>query len=540
MLSDWTIRSKLIGAFGVILILMALTTFSAWLNLDRAARYNDDALEVIDQSTRMVEREVDHLSWTNSMADSLLVREPFDGELDHTQCAFGSWFQAMRDSDYYDEADSRFREAFDALEEPHIRLHESGQRVVEMQREGSFDQALTVYREETLSARSTFQSRLATFREVLEAEREELVTQAQQELDRVMLVILVSLAVASVAAIALAILISGNVSRRLRHAVTSLNEIADGDGDLTRELDARGRDEIGQLATAYNRFVGQIRKMVTLVANSATEIAAGMEQLSRSAAEDRQGVADQRAKTGEVATAMNEMSHSIQEIAGNTHAVADNASHTNEQATMGREGVRTTTARINQLAENVRASGETIRRLDEHGSRIGEVLEVIHDIAEQTNLLALNAAIEAARAGEAGRGFAVVADEVRTLSQRTQDSIGNIKELVEGIQSGTNDAVATMEQSRATTETTVEEAQRVDAALEEIVAMIGRIDDMATQVASAVEEQSTVAEQVNANLTDIDGIADQTSRAVAETAEVSDRLAKLAAELQGQVGRFRV
>lgn len=540
MLSDWTIRSKLIGAFGVILILMALTTFSAWLNLDRAARYNDDALEVIDQSTRMVEREVDHLSWTNSMADSLLVREAFDGELDHTQCAFGSWFYAMRDSDYYDEADSRFREAFDALEEPHIRLHESGQRVVEMQREGSFDQALTVYREETLSARSTFQSRLATFREVLEAEREALVTQAQQELDRVMLVILVSLAVASVVAIALAILISGNVSRRLRHAVTSLNEIADGDGDLTRELDARGRDEIGQLATAYNHFVGQIRQMVTLVANSATEIAAGMEQLSRSAAEDRQGVADQRAKTGEVATAMNEMSHSIQEIAGNTHAVADNASHTNEQATMGREGVRTTTARINQLAENVRASGETIRRLDEHGSRIGEVLEVIHDIAEQTNLLALNAAIEAARAGEAGRGFAVVADEVRTLSQRTQDSIGNIKELVEGIQSGTNDAVATMEQSRATTETTVEEAQRVDAALEEIVAMIGRIDDMATQVASAVEEQSTVAEQVNANLTDIDGIADQTSRAVAETAEVSDRLAKLAAELQGQVGRFRV
>ena len=540
MLSNWTIRQKLSAAFGTILTLMALTALIAWLTLERAAGHNDAAMEVIDQSTQMVEREVDHLNWTNDMADSFLARETFEGELDYTQCNFGRWFYAMRDSDYFDEASDRFRSTFTALEEPHIALHETGERIVELQRAGDFDAAVSTYREETLAARADFQSRLATFRDVLESEREALVAQFQTQQDRVMQVILATLAIAVLAAIGLATLLSRSITGRLRNAVDSLNEIADGDGDLTRELDTSGRDEIGQLATAYNRFVGQIRQMVSLVASSATEIAAGMEQLSRSAAEDRQGVADQRAKTGEVATAMNEMSHSIQEIAGNTHTVADNASRTNEQAAIGRESVRTTSARIHELADDVRASGETIRELDEHGSRIGQVLEVIHDIAEQTNLLALNAAIEAARAGDAGRGFAVVADEVRTLSQRTQDSIGNIQELVNGIQGGTRDAVTTMEKSHTTTSTTVEEAKRVDAALEEIVGMIGHIDDMATQVASAVEEQSTVAEQVNANLNDIDHIAEQTSRAVAETAEVSDRLARLAAELQEQVGRFRI
>ncbi len=540
MLANLPLRVKLGAAFGTIIVLMGFTALAAYAALQQASQDNRQAMETMDQAMLVVQREVDHLNWTNQLADSFLARARFSGQLDFTQCAFGQWFYSFLDSEHYAAASSEFRAAFDAMEAPHTRLHESAVDIVELQRQGDYEAAEEIYHDRTLGILDELRQQLHTFQDLLGSERETLVARAQSREAWAIRTIVGSLIVAAIAAMLLATVTSRHIARRLGHTVSNLNEIAEGDGDLTRRLDSNGRDEISQLAEAYNQFVDKVQQMVRQVADSADQIATATQQLATTAEEDRQGVANQRDQTSHVATAMNQMRSSIQEIARAAQEVADSARGTSRQAQEGKQRIGHATGAMDALADNIRHSEEAIRTLDEQGGNIGRVLEVIRGIADQTNLLALNAAIEAARAGDTGRGFAVVAEEVRTLAQRTQDSIGEIHELVEGIQGGTQRAVAAMEDNREYAEKTVEEAAGARSTLDEITSMVDRIDEMTTQVAGAVEEQSQTANEINYNVNSINDIAEQTGRSVEETATVSDQLARLASELQVLVGRFRV
>jgi len=326
----------------------------------------------------------------------------------------------------------------------------------------------------------------------------------------------------------------------LNDSIARVNGIALGEGDLTQRLPVQGQDEMAQLATAFNAFVERMQDLVRQVGAATEQLAAASNQLSITSGETSQQVLSQQSETDQVATAMNEMTATVQEVARNANEAARSAQQTDEEASAGREVVRQTIASIQSLAAGVEDGAAVIERLSADSAEIGQVLDVIRSIADQTNLLALNAAIEAARAGEQGRGFAVVADEVRTLASRTQSSTEEIQKMIERLQGNAGNAVAAMEKGRVQGRESVAQASRAGDSLEAITGAVASINDMNAQIASAAEEQSAVAEEINRNVINISQAVDQTARGSQQISSASETLARLAADLQGQLSRFKI
>ncbi|PQJ96536.1 methyl-accepting chemotaxis protein [Chromatium okenii] len=340
--------------------------------------------------------------------------------------------------------------------------------------------------------------------------------------------------------IALIWLLSRSIAHPLREVVAVLEDIASGEGDLTRQLPVQGNDEITHLASAFNRFVDKIHTLVRQTTDAVTQLTTAAAHLSDGSEEAKAQVERQRTETEQVATAMHEMTATVQEVSRNANSAAHAARDANQEAGKGERIVQNTVAAIEALARDIDAAAEVIRRLETDSDTIGKVLDVIRSIAEQTNLLALNAAIEAARAGEQGRGFAVVADEVRTLASRTQESTKEIQTMIERLQAGAESAVTAMQQSRSRSVETVAQAGQAGAALNSIATAIVRIDDMNTQIASAAEEQSAVAEEINRNVNNITQSVEMTAQGSRTIANSSEQLAQLANGLQARLRQFRI
>ena len=269
-------------------------------------------------------------------------------------------------------------------------------------------------------------------------------------------------------------------------------------------------------------------------------MAAAANELSATSEETNEQVRRQKAETDQVATAMNEMTATVQEVARNAADAAAAAQTSDQDAAAGRDVVQKTVATINNLSSQVDSAADVVGRLSQDAEEISKVLDVIGGIADQTNLLALNAAIEAARAGEQGRGFAVVADEVRTLASRTQDSTHEIQQMIERVQGGTREAVQAMEDGRGRVHESVEQVNLAGESLNAIKQSISHISDMNTQIASAAEEQSTVAEEINRNIVNITGVLEETSSGSDQIRHAAEELSKLASEQQLRVGHFKV
>ncbi|MEW6461427.1 MAG: methyl-accepting chemotaxis protein [Pseudomonadota bacterium] len=408
-------------------------------------------------------------------------------------------------------------------------------------------QALTLYQRSFLYYQQLREQNHTTEKAMIERARsvvdlaESAQVSAEQSMlggsQRALLMLGVMGAAAIVLGICAALLITRLIVGPLRQSVSFAQRIAS--GDLSQDIPQDRRDEVGQLLVAMQDMTLSLRNLVGRIGGGVGQIAAAADQLSAITAQTSAGVQTQKLETEQTATAMHQMAATVQEVAQNAEQASLAARDADLEAQQGNRVVQQAVEQIDSLAGEVEHSAEAIAALNKESARIGSVLEVIRNVAEQTNLLALNAAIEAARAGEQGRGFAVVADEVRALAKRAQDSTEEIETLIASLQRMAKDAVQQMDSSRDLTRRTVELAGEAGDALGRITQAVSTIEQMNQQIAAAAEEQSAVAEAINESVTRVRDIGEQSATATEQTASSSAELARLGVELQGLVGQFR-
>ena len=344
--------------------------------------------------------------------------------------------------------------------------------------------------------------------------------------------------VAALLTVLLAWLLTRSIVTPLRKAVEVAETIAA--GNLSKTIEDDGKDEPARLLSALSTMQASLRQTIQHIAGSATQLASAAEELSAVTEEASRGLQQQNNEIDQAATAVNEMTAAVEEVARNAVSTSEASGQSNQAAREGRDRVMETVGAIQTMTQDVQNTSAMIEGLAAQGRDIGKVLDVIRAIAEQTNLLALNAAIEAARAGEAGRGFAVVADEVRALAHRTAQSTQEIEKMVAGIQNGTGEAVQSMQQSNQRSQTTLEMARAAGASLEQITASISLINERNLVIASASEEQAQVSREVDRNLVNIRDLATQSAAGANQTSAASHELSRLAVDLNGMVARFVV
>ncbi|GAB3518310.1 methyl-accepting chemotaxis protein [Photobacterium alginatilyticum] len=353
----------------------------------------------------------------------------------------------------------------------------------------------------------------------------------------------------SVSAIAIGViaayLLTVSITRPIHQAVDAANQLAE--GDLTLKINHEGRDETGLLLASIQGTATNLRNIVTTISGASDELASASEELASASEElavvteqSTQGIQNQQTETDLVATAMNEMATTVHDVADNAAKAAEAANQADSDAGVGAQVVAQTISTINTLADRVNESSEKLGEVEQESMNIGKILDVIRDIADQTNLLALNAAIEAARAGEQGRGFAVVADEVRSLALRTQESTQEIQNIIEQLQAGTQSTVAVMNQGKEQAEYSVKQASEAGDALQAITDAIGVINDMNIQIASASEQQSSVAENINENVINVKRVAEENAVAANQTRASTSEIAQLSEQLKELVSQFKV
>lgn len=331
-----------------------------------------------------------------------------------------------------------------------------------------------------------------------------------------------------------------SITTPLRQVADALKNIASGDGDLTQTLSYRGNDEVGELSSSFNTFTEKLRSVIVELQHTAKTLQQSSSELDKAAHDSLDSSERQLQETEVIATSMNEVTYSVQEVAKNAEQAASEVSSASQQAMAGQQSIYNSLQQTDQLSATIGEAVQVMEALAAESTQIGGVLEVINSIAEQTNLLALNAAIEAARAGEQGRGFAVVADEVRLLAQRTQQSTGEVQHMIDSLQKNSQAAVRVIQESSEASAKTVEQANIASASLEQITHALAALSDLNASIASSTLQQSHVSEEINQNINRVAGLATSSTAAAQQASTSSEHLEQLARSLGNLLAQFKV
>ncbi|QQE13322.1 methyl-accepting chemotaxis protein [Planctomycetota bacterium] len=368
----------------------------------------------------------------------------------------------------------------------------------------------------------------------------EVTTSTRDTVSRASTLIIGGIAFALLLGGAIAYLITRGITKPIQEIVERIKDIAQGEGDLTKRVEIHSKDEIGELGSWFNAFVEKVHNIVSEVSHATHDVASAATEIAASAEEMAQGMVEQSDQVTQVSTAIEEMSSSVVEVAQKAANANNSATDARSTAEEGGEIVQSSVEGIQQIAADTDTVSNVINELGEQSDKIGEIILVINDIADQTNLLALNAAIEAARAGEHGRGFAVVADEVRKLADRTTQATDNINSLIDVIQTKTGQAVEQMNNSKQTVESGVTQAQQAGEALATIVTGSDDVAGMIQNIAAAAEQQSAAAQQISSNITGISAVISQNTEGANQAASAATQLSQKSEELQHLIGQFRI
>ncbi|WP_395356547.1 methyl-accepting chemotaxis protein [Vibrio sp. D3] len=362
---------------------------------------------------------------------------------------------------------------------------------------------------------------------------------AQELKEHTLSAVLISVVGLIITSVLTSIVVSKGI-QPLQHVAASLKDVAAGGGDLTARLKVESQDEVGEVAAAFNEFMDKLHPLMQDIHRSATTVQTVSQDLNTQTSQASGQMQDHCLETDKVVTAVTQMSMTAKEVASNTNATAQAIEDANSQVTEAQREVEQAIEGITELVREIDSTSDAISELSLQTEKITKVLDVIGEIAEQTNLLALNAAIEAARAGEQGRGFAVVADEVRSLASRTQNSTHEIGDMLKQLQNGVSRAVSTMSVSQKRGVKTAEESALIQQSLSSVHHSIGTIRDMGIQTASAAEEQSAVAEDINQNLVAIQQIVNNINKTLQHAESISTQLSQSGTEIHGLVGNFKL
>ncbi|CAI8912740.1 methyl-accepting chemotaxis protein [Pseudomonas sp. IT-P12] len=412
------------------------------------------------------------------------------------------------------------------------------ERMKTLSRNNQLDDLRTLLNTELLANSEEVNAALAKLLEINTAQIEKTNGTAADQYSTSFNLVVTLLVIASGLTLLFAWLLTNSITQPIANALSAAEEIAE--GNLTRPMTVDGRDEAGRLLAAMAKMQEKLRDTLQRISGSATQLASAAEELNSVTDESARGLTQQNNEIEQAATAVNEMTSAVEEVARNAVSTSEASKNATTSAGDGRDLVQETVSAIERMSTDVQSTAALIGELANESRDIGKVLDVIRGLADQTNLLALNAAIEAARAGEAGRGFAVVADEVRALAHRTQQSTSEIERMIGSIQSGTEQAVDSMRHSTERAESTLNIARGAGLSLDTINSAIVEINERNLVIASAAEEQAQVAREVDRNLVNIRDLSVQSATGANQTSAASNELSRLAVDLNTMVGRFRL
>jgi methyl-accepting chemotaxis protein len=579
MLKNLKIGMKLGIGFGIVLVLMAVLGVYNYYGYGQIRLKSNAAQEAGDNRAFAITKEVDHLKWMANLSavfiDTTMTETTV--QTDPHKCGFGQWLYS-EETQQKAAGDPTLSAIMQKIDEPHRKLHESAVRINEVLKSGRpRGEAYAIFEKDSKSAVGETQKILGELMEHYKAKSEAAAAETNDVVGSLQSAMIILLLVAIFLGLGSAFVITRGITKPVSEI--SILATAVSMGDINHDVEVRSRDEIGHLAEAFRKLMIYMKELASaaeriaandltvkvepkssadvlgnsfkiMTANltdvvrqisdgsiqllsAASEVASSAEQMSR-------GMKDQTDQVTQVSTAVEEMAATIVESAKNAGEATNGSRQAAETATMGGQIVSATINGMQRIAGVVRESAESIAKLAKSADQIGDIISVIDDIADQTNLLALNAAIEAARAGEQGRGFAVVADEVRKLAERTGKATGEITGMIKGIQAETEDAVKSMESGIQEVDKGRELADKAGTSLNEIVTMSQQVQNMIQQIAVATEEQSSAAEQISKNVVNVSSITREAASGAQQSAAAAEELNRQAESMKQMVAKFKI